>query len=301
MLGGRFGEEPRRLSFQRLDRFAESGGRLVDTAHCYADGRSERVIGEWMRANPAVLAVADKIGHPANGAVDLSAARLRRELTESCERLGVACVEAVLLHRDEPERAVPEVAESLAGLVRDGHTHRIGVSNWPASRLEQLVDELAGYGHRPLVSYQRSLAAPTTPLWPGALHTDDAVQAVAARHELTLLAWAAHARGFFTGATEPPTPGGGDPFDSAPNRARRGRCRELARRCGERPETVALAWLLHQPATWAVIGPRSVTELDTSLRAARLPLDAGTLRWLAEPASDGAAVPAGRAAVENTG
>jgi len=94
ILGGRFGEEPSQLSWQRLDRFVEAGGRAVDTAHSYADGRSEQVIGEWMRANPGKLVVVDKIGYPDDiGAVDLSPHRLRGEVAESCRRLSVSTLD----------------------------------------------------------------------------------------------------------------------------------------------------------------------------------------------------------------
>lgn len=283
VLGGRFGEEPAELSWRRLDRFAEAGGRIVDTAHSYADGRSEQVIGEWLRANAGSLAVVDKVAHPDDtGAIDLSPRAVRREVAESRTRLGVSTLDVVLLHRDSAAVPVQEVAETLAGLAADGEAREIGVSNWPASRLDQLANVLAAHGHVPVVSYQRSLAVPTTPLWPGTRHADASLLRVAARHGLPVLAWAAQARGFFTGTTEPPCPGQPDPFDSTANRARRQRCRHLARKAGTRPETVALAWLLHQPDTYPIIGPRSIAELDASLEATQLHYDSATLRWLAE-------------------
>jgi aryl-alcohol dehydrogenase (NADP+) len=35
-------------SFAQLDRFAEVGGTLIDTADVYADQRSEEIIGRWL-------------------------------------------------------------------------------------------------------------------------------------------------------------------------------------------------------------------------------------------------------------
>lgn len=283
VLGGRFGEEPAELSWHRLDGFAAAGGRFVDTAYSYANGESERVIGQWLRANSGALHVIDKVGHPdRNGRVDLGPDNITREVAESTRRLGVERIAVVLLHRDARHVRITDIASSLIGLVSDGYAGQIGVSNLAADRLEQLTVELADRGHVPVVSYQRSLAVPHTQLWAGALHADTAVQAVVERHGLVLLAWAAQARGYFTGRTELVGPGQEDAFDTTQNTARRLRCRQLAEDVGVRPETVALAWLLHQPNVMAIVGPRSIEELDASLAAARLPLDPSTCRWLAE-------------------
>lgn len=281
ILGGRFGEESKELSWERLDRFVEAGGKIVDTAHSYAGGRSEQVIGEWIGANPGSLLVVDKIGHPDdNGFVDLSPRKLQAEVTDAQRRLGVSPVDVVMLHRDSPAVPIEQIADTLVNLVAHGTTREVGVSNWSAARLAELLPALAVRGHIPLVSYQRSLAVPLAPLWPGARHADPQVSRVAARHQLIMLAWAAQARGFFTGRTEPPSPGQPDPFDSPTNHDRRQRCRQLARDLGSRPETVALAWLLHQRNTLPIVGPRSVAEVCASMEACRVCLDADTLRWL---------------------
>jgi aryl-alcohol dehydrogenase-like predicted oxidoreductase len=56
-------------------------------------------------------------------------------------------------------------------------------------------------------------------------------------------------------------------------------CREL----GEEPATVALAWLLHNPAVTAPnIGPRTVAQLETALRATEVTLGADVLKRLDE-------------------
>lgn len=281
ILGGRFGEEPVELSWQRLDRFVEAGGRFVDTAHCYAGGDSERVIGEWLWANPGGVIISDKIGHPDDDDhLDLSASNLTAEAAESRQRLGVEKIDMLLLHRDSVDVPIEEIADILVGLVDDGFAERIGVSNWASDRLERLADALAAREQVPVVSYQRNLAEPETPLWPGSRHADVAVLEVIERRNLPLLAWAAQARGFFAGSTELPGPGQADPFDTNENRARRRRCQEFAAGFGIRPETVALAWLLHQPGTWSIVGPQTISELNTSLAAAELQLDGQTLNWM---------------------
>ena len=50
---------------------------------------------------------------------------------------------------------------------------------------------------------------------------------------------------------------------------------ELCRKLGEKPATVALAWLLHNPVVTApIIGPRTVEQLESSIRAAELVVEA---------------------------
>src|SRR6478735_353798 len=52
---------------QILDRYAAVGGNFIDTADSYAAGRSETMIGNWMRArrNRNDIVVATKVGKSA--------------------------------------------------------------------------------------------------------------------------------------------------------------------------------------------------------------------------------------------
>jgi aryl-alcohol dehydrogenase-like predicted oxidoreductase len=114
------------------------------------------------------------------------------------------------------------------------------------------------------------------------------------RTKLPLFAWAPLARGYFG---ESPTVrmdvrrdipirteddlAAGMAFDSPGNRERRGRARELATRLGGSATQVALAWVLSQPfPTWAVIGARTVEELEASAAATDLHLTPAQVRWL---------------------
>ncbi|MGW2048381.1 aldo/keto reductase [Streptomyces sp. NPDC001858] len=132
-----------------------------------------------------------------------------------------------------------------------------------------------------MASYQFSLAEPDPALLGGSLHADAAALDVVRAHRLPLLSWSSQARGFFARTDEPRRADGRpDPYDTATNRARRDRCRELADRLGTRPETVALAWTLHHPGVWPSIGPRTTAQTDSSLRSRRLSLTGDQLAWL---------------------
>lgn len=281
VLGGRFGEEDEAVSAARLDRFVMAGGRFVDTAHSYAAGRSEAVIGRWLRHHPRAVAVVDKIGHPdEQGRLDLSPARLRAEAEISRDRLAAPALDVVLLHRDDPARPVDVLVDGLARLADEGLARQVGLSNWAVPRAARAVELFIARGLPPVLSYQFSLAVPGRPLWPGTRHAGQAILDIVRRHGVPLVAWAGQARGYFTGATEL-VDGDGDPFATPANERRRARCLSLARQRGIAPETVALAWSLHTDGVLPVVGARTLAELDTSMAAAAIDLDPGTVRWLA--------------------
>lgn len=270
VLGGRFGEEDAALSVRRLERFRERGGRLVETAHSYAGGRAEEVVGRWLRRRPD-MALVDKVGHPRDDAtLDLSGPALRAEVTDSLRRLSLDRLDVVLLHRDDPRRPVADLVGTLVGLVAEGLACRVGVTNWAADRLGEAL-RLCIPALRPVLSYHLSLAVPIRPVWPGTRHADPEILDLARRHRLPLLSWAAHARGWFTADGDAPDERWAA-FEHPTNRAARDRCRAAGRRLGVPPEAVALAWTLAQPGVWPVVGPATVAELDVTLDAAELAL-----------------------------
>jgi aryl-alcohol dehydrogenase-like predicted oxidoreductase len=57
----------------------------------------------------------------------------------------------------------------------------------------------------------------------------------------------------------------------------------LCREVGHPPGEVALAWLLHNPIVTApIIGPRTMEQLESAIRAASIQLDEETLKTLDE-------------------
>ncbi len=139
-------EIDKKQSFALLDRYTELGGSFLDTAHIYAAwlkggaGKSERLIGEWIKANECrdEIVLATKGGHPPLDNIEqgrCSPSNLEADLSESLERLGVDDVDLYWLHRDDPDRNVGEIVETLAGFAREGRIRVYGVSNWSVDRL----------------------------------------------------------------------------------------------------------------------------------------------------------------------
>lgn len=278
ILGGAFGNEDPALSFAKLDRFHELGGRLVETSYSYAKGRSKQIVGQWMKTHPDALGVVSKVGHDMRGHdIPLSPSLVTQHVEESLRAMNVEQMDIVMFHCDDPTRSVAELADTLGSIVDAGHARHVGVSNWPAKRLAS-ISRVMGTERPPVASYHFSLASPDPrELAPLGLSAEGEILDAVRQHSLPLLSWSSQAQGFF--ARTPNSARSDDPFDTPVSRARRERCIELAVELETRPEAIALAWTLHQGAR-PTIGPSSIAQLEASFEALEIPLTASHVEWL---------------------
>jgi aryl-alcohol dehydrogenase-like predicted oxidoreductase len=119
-----------------LDTYRELGGNFIDTADSYAGGRSEIMIGNWMRdrANRDDLVVATKIGKSADNP-GLTAGAMTRAVEDSLVRLGTDRIDVLYLHIDDPETSFEETLLSADSLVRSGKIRYFGCADHTANRL----------------------------------------------------------------------------------------------------------------------------------------------------------------------
>lgn len=238
------GHLPASVAHPVLDAYFEAGGRHLDTARVYDD--NEAVLGEWLRTRgvAAEMCLLTKGGHPdmSDWRPRLSENEVVDDAHESLSELGVAQVDAYLLHRDDPATPIPDIADTLRGLVESGLTRAVGISNWSAPRVRELADELGRTGgpRVEIVSNYFGLARAGGRFIPGAQATDaDLVDAV---HDLDirLLAWMPRAHGYFAGVTDPRL----QAFDTPESRRRRRLLQEVAGEHGVRPGALLTRWLL---------------------------------------------------------
>jgi aryl-alcohol dehydrogenase-like predicted oxidoreductase len=121
--------------------------------------------------------------------------------------------------------------------------------------------------------------------WNGCIAASDAEsRAWLTKHDLALLAWSSQARGFFTDRARRDLTGDQELvrcWYSDDNFERKKRVSELAKKRGVLPINIALAYVLAQPfPTFALIGPRVLSETRTSWPALDVELDPRELRWL---------------------
>jgi len=285
----------------QLDRFAEAGGTLVDTADVYSNGASEQIIGRWFASRPAavtepiVVATKGRFGPEESGnGVGLSARHLTRALDASLRRLGLDAVDLYQLHAFDPLTPMEETLRTLDGFVRAGKIRYYGLSNFTGWQLTKAVH----------LARALNIAAPVT-LQPQysllVREIEWEIVPAAVDAGMGLLPWSPLGGGWLSGKYQrSERPSGATRLGEDPNRGmeaydRRGTQRtwqvidtvqKLARERGVSMAEIALAWVTGRPAvTSTILGARTAGQLDTNLRAAGLTLTADEVAAL-DAASD---------------
>src|ERR671933_1383307 len=138
-----FGQGESQPEAERLmDAAWQAGVRCFDTADAYGGGRSERWIGEWLRARGVrdELVLETKVFHSVEGDPSdygLAPERIRRQIEGSLERLGVERVDLYLIHEPDPDTPLADTLRALDELVRAGLVGAIGASNVDGAYLEE--------------------------------------------------------------------------------------------------------------------------------------------------------------------
>ena len=282
------------MSFRLLDAWVDAGMNFVDTAdvysrwvHGHAGGESETIIGKWLKASGkrSRVVLATKVGKPMGGNdKGLSNAYIRRAVEASLRRLQSDCIDLYQAHEDDSATPLEETLAAFAELIRDGKVRAIGASNVGAERLALALDTSERLGLPRYESLQ-----PLYNLVERSAY-EDALEPLCVERGLGVLNFYALASGFLTGKYRR--------AEDAAGRARAGGVKRhftergqrvldalhaTATRLGSRPATVALAWLMAQPAvTSAIASATSTAQLDELLDAMDLRLDAEALQQLGD-------------------
>ena len=97
--GGDFGEMKEETALAIMATAVENGVSLFDTADVYGDGRSEKLIGRFLKQSRAPVFVATKFGRASGVYPDnYSEDNLRRSIDQSLARLGVETIDLLQLH-----------------------------------------------------------------------------------------------------------------------------------------------------------------------------------------------------------
>ena len=114
-----------------------AGIGLIDTAHLYASGESERAIGAALAPFPAGCVVATKGGfRPGSGRPDA----LRAQLEESLDRLRTDSIPLYYLHRVDPETPLEESLAAIAEYRDAGKVREVGISEVSVEQIERARD-----------------------------------------------------------------------------------------------------------------------------------------------------------------
>jgi len=134
-------------SLAALERFAELGGNLIDTADIYGfDGRSETIVGRFLKGKKREdFVVCSKFGlawkGETNSGQDFSPEYMRGALEGSLRRLGVDYIDLYQMHNPSFEwRRREDVWEALHAEKKKGKIRHIGVSTGPPEDAFELLE-----------------------------------------------------------------------------------------------------------------------------------------------------------------
>ncbi|GGX84317.1 aldo/keto reductase [Streptomyces minutiscleroticus] len=293
-------------SLDLLDRFADAGGTMLDTADCYAfwadpsgrGGQSEEVVGRWLARRPGrrdQVYLSTKAGAEPAGPGDwpanrqgLSAAAVAAAAEGSLRRLGTDRIDLYWAHMEDRTVALEETAGAFAALVAEGTVGRLGCSNHPVWRVERarrIAEERGWAGYTALqLRHSYLQPRPGVPV-PGQNHrfgwvTEEVVDYVDSEPDLSLWVYTALLYGFYSRPDERPLP---EAYDHPGTPRRLAALDKVAGDLGVSRNQVVLAWLTGgTPAAVPVVGVSDARQLDEALAGARLRLPAEHRRLLDE-------------------
>ena len=177
-----------------LDAYWELGGNFVDTADSYAAGRSETMIGNWMRdrRNRGDMVVATKVGKSADSP-GLGRRALTQAVDASLDRLQIDRIDLLYLHIDDEDVPFEETLLAVDSLIAAGKVRHFGASDHSGNRLIEARVIAAQMGTTPISAVQNHY---------NLMHRDEyegTLAQVAAQQQLAFMPRFALASGFLTG------------------------------------------------------------------------------------------------------
>ena len=273
-----------------MDRALDLGINFFDTANVYGwklgEGVTEKIIGRWFakgggRREKVVIAtkVYNPMGNWPNEA-RLSILHIKRACEDSLRRMQTDYIDLYQMHHIDRDCPWEEVWQAMEQLYREGKILYVGSSNFGGWHIAQ-AQEIAKQRHFMGLVSEQSLYNLTARMIE--LEVIPACQA----YGIGIIPWSPLAGGLLGGVLQGVAEGR-RASDYIQKRVEQMRdkleawedfCREL----GESPANVALAWLLHQPAVTApIIGPRTIQQLDETMRCLEIKLSEEVLKRLDE-------------------
>jgi aryl-alcohol dehydrogenase-like predicted oxidoreductase len=282
MMFGQWGNPDHDESIRIIHAALDGGINFIDTADVYSRGESEEIVGKALKGRRDNVIVATKV-HGTMGDDPNEFGNSRRwiikEVENSLRRLQTDWIDLYQIHRPEADTAIDETLGALTDLVRQGKVRYIGSSTFPASQIVEAQWVAERRNRERFVSEQ-----PPYSLLVRGIEAD--VLPTCRRYDMGVIPWSPLAGGWLTGKWRM----GQDPPDSTraqrlpqrydlsvPENQRKleavEQLAQLADEIGISLIHLALAFVIRHPAvTAAIIGPRTMEQLESQIGAAEVEL-----------------------------
>jgi aryl-alcohol dehydrogenase-like predicted oxidoreductase len=287
MMFGAWGNTDHEDSIRIIHAALDAGINFIDTADVYSAGESEEIVGKALAGRRDDVVLATKF-HGTMGEDPNRRGNWRRwickEVESSLTRLKTDWIDLYQVHRPEDDTDIEETLGALSDLVRQGKVRYIGSSTFPASRVVEAQWAAREHGLERFVCEQ----PPYSLLVRG---VEEDLLPTARRHGMGVIPWSPLAGGWLSGGwrkgQEPPTstraqrlparydlslPANQRKLDAADALAL------LAEEAGVSLVHLAIAFVIRHPAvTAAIVGPRTMEQLESQLGASEVQLSADML------------------------
>jgi aryl-alcohol dehydrogenase-like predicted oxidoreductase len=298
MMFGAWGETDHDAAARIIHRALDAGINFIDTADVYSRGESEEIVGEALgggRRENVVLATKfhGTMGDDPNQAGN-SRRWIMREVEASLRRLRTDWIDLYQVHRWDPWTDHEETLGALSDLVAQGKVRYIGSSTYPAAQIVKAQWVAREHDHQRFVCEQ-----PPYSILARGIEAD--VLPTCHEFGMGVIAWSPLGGGWLSGRWRKESgeltsrraamiPQRYD-LSLAANQAKLEAADALAHLADESGISLihmALAFVIRHPAvTAAIIGPRTMEQLDSQLGAVEARLDTALLDRIDEIVAPG--------------
>src|SRR4051794_19806554 len=309
MMFGAWGNPDHDDSIRVIHAALDAGINFIDTADVYSRGESEEIVGKALAGRRDEVVLATKVHGPMGDDANQFGNSRRwiiREVEDSLRRLKTDWIDLYQIHRPEADTDIDETLGALTDLVRQGKVRSIGSSTFPASQIVEAQWVARERGRERFVCEQ-----PPYSLLARGIEAD--VLPTCERYGMGVIPWSPLGGGWLSGRWRK----GADTPQST--RAERLPARydlsnpanqrkleaadalgKLADEAGITLIQMAIAFVINHPAvTAAIIGPRTMGQLESQLGAEAVVLDAALLDRIDEIVAPGTNLNAADAGWQN--
>ena len=277
MMFGAIGNPDHDDSIRIIHQALDAGINFVDTADMYSHGESEEIVGKALKGRRDDVVLATKVWGPMGNDPNQRGNSRRWIITEvenSLRRLQTDHIDLYQVHRPDPTVDVEETLSALTDLVRSGKVRTIGSSSFPAS---DIVEAQWAAERRGLERFRTE--QPTYSILNRSIERE--ILPVTERYGMGTLVWSPLAQGMLTGrfrkGQQTDTHRTGYGFKHYSDERRLDVVEQLiplAEQAGMKLTHLAMAFAIAHPGvTSAIIGPRTMEQLDDLLAGDGITLD----------------------------
>jgi len=293
MMFGELGNPDHDDCIRIIHKALDFGINFIDTADRYSRGESEEIVGKALKGRRDKIVLATKV-HGPMGEDPNSQGNSRRWIMQAVEaslrRLQTDHIDLYQIHRPSPETDIEETLSALTDLMRAGKVRAIGSSTFPASEIVEAQ----------WVAERRGLARFRTEQPPYSIlnrSTEREVLPVCQTYGMGALVWSPLAKGMLTGRYRKgkPLPDSlrvkAFPKQMADERnlAAVERLIPIAEAAGLSLTHMGMAFVMAHPGvTSAILGPRTMPQLEDLLAGAGVVLSDEILDRIDEVVAPGA-------------